>query len=108
MHSVKYHQNESIRYCDVIGRNLKSDNDEIYHQENGIASNDPPINSGTFFGQEIETALNNKLTEGSLLHDSRDADVTDTKKDGIHDNETLGRRVGEREKGCIDGISGEL
>lgn len=108
VHSVEYHQNDGVRYCDIIGRNLKSDDDEIYHQEYGIARNDPPINSGAFLGQEIETALNNKLTEGSLLHHSRYADVTHTKEDGIHDNETLGCRVSKREKGCIDGISREL
>ena len=83
---------------------MKCDNDEVYHQEYGIASDDPPVDSGAFLSQEVETALDNELTEGSLLHDSRDADVTDTEENRVHNDETLGCRVRERQQSRIDGV----
>jgi len=89
VHTIQDNQDYSVRNCNVIGRDLERDNDQVYHQEYGVTCYDPPVDSGALICQEIETTLDNQLSKGSLLHHSRDSNITDTEEDRIHNDETL-------------------
>ena len=98
VHDIEDNKDKSLPEFDPVSEEEDRDDDQVEQDEDGLTSDNPPIDKSLCWYDQIEDTLHNEGIEGCLLHDSRDTDIRDAEEDRIHNDKGLGCRVSHSEK----------